>query len=312
MSGLINKLDSQESIFFDRELESVKSQSYDVKFPRLQFAEGSIVPISTEAGEGVQSITYETYEEMGIAKIISDYASDLPRADVKGKETTVPVRDLASSFGYSIREIKAARRTGKPLEARKANAARRAVMQQLDAIALSGDSDSGLSGFLSHPNISEVTLAADGATSQTTFEDKQLSPDKIIRDMNSLVSHIVDTTKGVEAPDTLLMPHAQYELIANTPRSSTSDTTILEWFLRNTPHIKSVVPVAKLKGAGTGGTDVMVAYENNPANLTLEIPDPFQILAPEQRGLEYVVPALLSTAGVVVYYPLSVAKAEGV
>lgn len=307
-----NKLDAQESIFFERELEAVKSATYDKKFPRLQFAEGELIPISSEAGPGAPSITYRTFEPKGLAKIISDYSSDLPRADVSGTETSVPVRDIASSFGWSIREIKAARRTGKPLETRKADAARRAVMQKLDEIALLGDTKSGLQGFINHPNIGEVAVPADGATSQSTFADKQTSPDKIIRDMNNLVSSIVDVTNGVEAPTDLLMPHAQYELIANTPRSDQSDKTVLQWFLENNPHIQTITPVAKLKGVGTGGTDVMIAYDKNPLNLTLEIPDAFEVLAQETRGLEVVVPVMLSTGGVIVYYPLSVAKSEGI
>ena len=48
-----NRLDEQDTIFFERELESVKSQTYDVKFPRLRFAEGDLIPISFEAGAGV-------------------------------------------------------------------------------------------------------------------------------------------------------------------------------------------------------------------------------------------------------------------
>ena len=304
-----NRLDEQDSIFFERELESVKSQTYDVKFPRLRFAEGDLIPISFEAGAGARSITYETFTMLGIAKVISDYADDLPRGDVKGKETTVNVRDLGSSFGWNVREIKAARRTGKALEARKSQAARRAIFQLLDKIAAFGDKETGLQGLLTHPNITEVIVPADGTGSSTRFQDKD--PDKILRDLNAIPTAIIDSTNGVESPDTMLMPHAQFELISNTPRSSHSDVSIKEWFLRNNEHIKEIMPVVKMKGA-ENGDDVIVCYEKNPQTITVEIPDPFEILDGEQRGLEVLFPAIMSTGGVIIYYPLSVAKAVGV
>ncbi len=301
-------LDEQDTIFFARELEHIKSITYDVKFPRLKFAEGDLIPMSFEGGEGARSITYETFDMLGVAKIISDYASDLPRADTKGKETTVPVRDLGASFAWNVREIKAARRTGKPLQARKSDSARRAIFQLLDQLAVFGDSDSGLLGILTHPNITEVILPDDGAGSSTKFLDK--TPDQILRDLNSLSTTIVDSTNGVESPDTMIMPHAQFELITNTPRSIHSDISIKNWFLDNNEHIKQIEPVVKMKAA-EGGEDVIMAYEKNPNILTLEVPDPFQIEAGERRGLEMIFPVLLSTGGVIIYYPLAVAKAVG-
>jgi hypothetical protein len=305
-----SRLDDQDSIFFERELEHIKEQAYDVKFPRLKFAEGDLIPISFEAGAGARSITYETFTMLGVAKIISDYADDLPRGDVKGKETTVNVRDLGSSFGWNVREIKAARRTGKPLENRKSQPARRAMFQLLDKIAAFGDKESGLQGLITHPNISEVVLPADGTGSSTKLKDK--TPDQMLRDLNAIPTAIVDNTNGVESPDTMLMPHAQFELISNTPRSTHSDVSVKEWFLRNNEHIKEIIPVVKMKAVESeGGEDVIVCYERNPQTMTLEIPDPFEIEPGERRGLEMVFPTLLSTGGVIIYYPLSVAKAVG-
>lgn len=304
-----NRLDEQDTIFFERELEHVKQRTYDVKFPRLRFAEGDLIPISFEAGPGARSITYETFTMLGMAKVISDYAADLPRGDVKGKETTVNVKDLGSSFGWNIREIKAARRTGKPLESRKSQAARRAIFQLLDKIGAFGDKESGLQGLLTHPNITEVIVPADGTGSSTKFKDK--TPEQVLRDLNAIPTAIIDSTNGVESPNTMLMPHSQFEFIANTPRSIHSNVSIKKWFLEENEHIKEIIPVVKMKGADNG-EDVIVCYEKNPQTMTFEIPDPFEILDGEAKGLETVFPVLMSTGGVIIYYPLSVAKAVGI
>jgi hypothetical protein len=62
------QLDAGESFFFARELEYIKSKSYDIEFPDMKAFKH--IPISTEAGDGAQSITYAQFEEVGLARII--------------------------------------------------------------------------------------------------------------------------------------------------------------------------------------------------------------------------------------------------
>ena len=77
-------LDANESAFFQRELEYVKSNTYDVKYPELKARR--LFPLNPEVDPGATKITYQQYDQTGIAKIIANYADDLPRADIKGKE----------------------------------------------------------------------------------------------------------------------------------------------------------------------------------------------------------------------------------
>lgn len=309
------KLDANETIFFARELEFIKARSYDVQYPELKATR--LIPVSTEAGPGAQSITYRQYDQLGLAKIIANYADDLPRADIKGKEFTVPVRSLGASYGYDIQDLRAAQTGQKPLEQGRANAARRAIEQEINNIAWKGSEKYGLQGLVNHPNVTRVSVKNDGSGTSTKWEDK--SADLILRDMNDLVNGIIDLTNGVEMPNTLLMPFKQWTHISTVARSTTSDTTILDFFLKNSPVIKEIIPVQELKGAGIGvdggvasGTDVMIAYNRNIDKLSLEIPQPFEQFPAQERGLGFVVPCHARCAGVIVYAPLSIAIAEGI
>lgn len=301
------KLDSGETIFFARELEFIKSKSYDVKYAELKAR--SLIPISYEAGPGAESITYSQYDHLGVAKLISNYANDLPRADVKGKQFTAPVRSLGASYGYNLQEIRAAKMVGKPLEQRRANAAKRAILQLENTIAFFGDLDHGLSGFLSNPNITVVSMPV-GASTTTPWTSK--TPDEILKDMNALSNTPFSVTKGVEMADTLLLPIYQFTLISSTARSANSDTTILEYFLKNNPFIKSVDWLNELKGAGAGGSDAMLAYRRDPDALTLEIPQDFEQLPVQEDGLEFSIPCHSRIGGVLIYYPLSIARGDGI
>ncbi len=309
MSQKMVHLDADESIFFGRQLEAVKAKSYDVKYAELKAR--SLFPVSSEAGPGAETIKYEQFDMVGMAKVITSYADDLPRADVKGKEFISVVRSLGASYGYSVQEIRAAKFAGKPLEQRRANAAKRAILQKENSVALMGSSEHGILGFLNHPNISSTTVAADGTGSTTTFATK--TPAQILRDLHKLANFVVENTKSVEQADTMLLPVAQFNYIFATPWSTTGDgKTIGKLFLEQSPYIKNIDWLNELKGIGAGSTDRMMVYKKDADHITLEIPQDFEQFEPENRSLEFVVPCHSRVGGVLIYYPLSVAYVDGI
>ena len=301
-------LDSAETAFFARELEYIKSKSYDIEFPPLKATK--LIPVSTEAGSGAESITYQSFEETGLARIISSYADDFPRCDIRGKEFITPVKSIGASYGYSMQEIRAAMFVGRSLTQRQANATRRANDQKVNRLAWYGDTASNILGLTNNPNIPSASVPADGVGASTLWTTK--TPDQILRDMNQLTNGIVALTNGVEMPNTLILPIDQYTLIASTPRSANSDTTILEYFIQNNPFITNVDWVAELKGAGPGGVDIMIAYDKNPDKLTMEIPMPFTQYPPQERGLESIINCESRYGGIIIYYPLSLSIGEGI
>lgn len=302
------RLDANESAFFTRELEHVKARSYDTKYkPRKAF---TLLPISTEAASGSESVTYRKYTGVGIARIVSDYANDFPRVDVYGEEVTVKNHGVGTSFGYSIKEIRNSRMTGKNLDARRAQFARQANDDKINAIAWSGDASHNIVGFIDATGITEYTVPNDGTGTTKTWTTK--TPDQIIRDLAGLVSAIITPTNGVEAPDTVLLPIAQYQYIANTRMSDGNDKTILRYFLDNNPYIKTIDWLPELAGAGASSTNRMMAYSRDEMHVTLEIPQMFEQFAPQQENMEFKVPCYSETAGVIVYYPLAVAYGDGI
>lgn len=307
-------LDANESVMFARDLEVIKKKTYDTRFPELKATQ--LIPISTDAGPAAESITFRSYTEIGIAKVISAYADDLPRADIKGTEHTYPVRSIGSSYGFSIQEIRGSQMMGKQLPQRKANAARMMIEQKINKIGWTGDTEAGLTGLINNTNVTRVAAPGDGSGSATTFISK--TPAQILRDLNALVNGIVELTKGVEVPDTLLLPLAQYNYLSVTPYSTYSDKTIMQYFKETNLYIKNVISVLELKDAGVGvsplaaGEDIAIAYKRDADKLTFELPVPFEQFAPQERNLEQVVNCHARSGGVIIYYPLSVAILEGI
>lgn len=305
--------DANESVFLQRQLDYIKTQTYDIKYAELKARK--LIPVSSEADPGAEKIFYRQYDQSGLAKVISNYADDLPRSDVAGKEYFAVVKTLGASFAYNIQEMRAAIYGNVPLEQRRANAARRAIAQLENTIAFFGDANANLQGFIYAANITSVTIPATGTGATTQWVNK--TPDQILYDMNLVPNTIVSTSLGIEIPDTMLLPLPQYNYVASTPRSANSDTTILNYFLQNNPYIKQVEWLNELKGAGLTGSgsapyDRMMAYRRSPEVLTMEIPSDFEQLELEIRNLEYKVPCMERFGGVLVYYPLAISFGDGI
>lgn len=314
MPRQFTNLDANESAFFERELEYVKKQTYDIKVPRLKAME--LIPVSFEVDPGAKSIVYQQYEGVGVAQIIASYADDLPRADVIGREFVSIIKSIGTSYGYNLDEIRAASMAGKPLTARKAFAARRANDEKVESLAWWGDPTNNIQGLLRHPNITSALAAATGTGTTTTWSTK--TADNILADLNALVTGIINLTSEVEAPDTILLPVSQYAYISQTPRSSTSDTTIKDFFLAHNGYVTEIHPLLELASVdpaivgGGDSTDIAVAYQKSPDVLTLEIPLPFTQLSPQERNLEFVVNCWSKCGGVIVYRPLAIYIMEGI
>lgn len=305
------------SVFFARELDHIKAQSYDVEYPELTAL--TLFPISNEVSPGAETVTYYSYDKTGVAKIINNYATDLPRADVKGKPSTAFVKSVGDSYGYSVQEMRASRLAGKSLDVRKAEAARYAVDYTLNRIAWAGDKDNGLIGILSPENdIPLYTVANVGTTEKpvTAWADK--TADQILADINGMQKQVARTTKNVERPDTLALPADVY-IDISTRQIPNTGYTVLKFLLENAPYLKNVVSAAELQAdAGetnpysAQGKNVALLFKKDARKLTIEHPLPFYQYPLQAKGLEIEVPCEARTAGAIIYYPLSALIAVGV
>lgn len=304
------------SVFFARELDFVKSQSYDVEYP--EFTALSLFPMSSEVDPGAETVTYYSYDKTGLAKIISNYATDLPRADVKGKPTTAIIKSLGDSYGYSIQEMRASRMAGKSLDTRKAESARYQIDYLNNKIAWNGDDETGLKGVLSTDNDVPLYTIANGAKGTTSWADK--TEDEILADITGMLKQMATVTKKVEKPDTLALSSDAYIEIQNKRIEGTA-TTVLKYIQDNIPDIKQIVSCPELDAdsvetnpyaAASDGKAVALLFKNDSRKLSIENPLPFMQYPIQTQGLEVVVPCEARTAGAMIYYPMSLLIAVGV
>ena len=302
------------SLYFARELDYIKAQSYDVEYPELTAL--SLFPISNEVNPGAETVTYYSYDKTGVAKIINNYATDLPRADVKGKPSTGYVKSVGASYGYSVQDMRASRMASKSLDVRKAEAARYAVDFELNRIAWAGDKENGLIGVLSPENDIPLYTVPNGASGKTSWESK--TADEILADLSGMQKQVSRTTKNVERPDTLALPADVY-IDISTRQIPNTGYTVKKFLLENAPYLKDIVSAAELQADAEDtnpyaaqGKNVALLFKKDARKMSIEHPLPFYQHPLQTKGLEIVVPCEARTAGAIIYYPLSALIAVGV
>lgn len=300
----LDAIDPNAGMFMERQLEQIEASVYEFKQRELVYRE--LIPVSNRDNPGAETITYVMYGKVGMAKVIADYSKDLPRADVYGESTSLPVKSLGVSVGFSRQEIRAAMMAGVDLDSHKAAAQRRAIREKESQIAWSGDSATGLAGFLTNTNI--PTLAAVNGTGGTSPWSAKTAAE-ILTDIRTACAKVRTQSKGVHQADVMLLPADQYEIIAGMPMNSLTDVTILDFISKpgNSFGLKQVKPLyTELENAFVSGTkDGMVLYEKTPENLELRIPMELMLYPMQEKGLELEIPGESRIGGVVVRYPLA-------
>jgi len=288
-------------LFLSRELETILSRVLEVQYADLKYAQ--ILPVSTEVAESSESYTYRVFDAQGKMQVIQDKASDLPRADILRKEVTLPVRSLGGSFAYSVQEVRAAAAVpGMNLETRRAAALRRASEEAVNEIALFGNAPSGMKGFLNSDQIDKVVP-------NKWFDN--CTTDEMLEVLNEAPTRIVQGSNQRETPNTMLVPYDVYRVISTTARSASSDETVLSFFLKTNPFIRSIEPINELAAANSVlSKDRIVCYDRSPEKLQLHIPRTLELLPPERKGLEYSVAGHMRVGGTAIYYPKSVLYVE--
>jgi len=295
------RLDGDETSTFARQLEYVKAQTFDISYAKLKAL--MFIPLDESADPGADTITYYQWDEVGAAKIVANMADNLPLVDANAKSFTSKVISAGAAYQWSIQDIRRSLRVGNALNQRKAAAARKSVDRRIDEIGASGAPEVGTTGLVNNANVPIVALPNAGAWSLLTAA-------QLLENLNFLAQSIVTLTLEVEEPNTMILPTAQYGLIASLPYSATTGETVLATFLRVNPYIKAVEQWGKLNAAGAGGVPRIVCYDRDPRVLTYNIPVIYEELPPQAENLAFKVPVHARIGVVEMHYPLACAYAD--
>lgn len=317
------KMSDSDGLFFQRQLEAIETTTYDVLYPDLEARE--CFTTNTFGGAGVTTLTYRSYDRIGKAQVINARATDLPKSDISGKEYSISVKSLGTAYDFDIDEVAAAQVTGMPLEARRAMASRRGYEELVNDSIWYGNED--FVGFFGTP-------VAGGAPTQNPLIPRKAitgavwddgagtikDPDLILADLFGAVQAMHVSTKKIFSPKELWLPVDRYHHIMNTPRNNVSDTTILQFFLKNNAFITDMSQIKALNAIHSEETGldnecfVLIDPKTPEGAETIRIREtlPLQFLPVQLKGLVYEVPGRGRFAGLEITYPAAIALWYGI
>lgn len=298
--------DSAESIWFARQLESIRPGLLEVEYPQLK---GKLwVPVNNEVDNGAETYTVQSVDKVGEATVTSDYAEDAPSSDVLAHESSQQLRGIRTSYRYSIQDMRRSMLAGRPLDVAKAMAARDTVERRLDDIIFNGYAAAGLLGLVTLTTTNSYTIQNGAAGSKLWSKKTAL---EVLADLNGLVNKIITDSKGVEEPDFLGMPLTAYTEITTRPIGLDANKSIADYFMKNNPSVRSIDWSHKLETAGSGSTRRMACYKRDRNKVEALIPQEFEQFAPQMRGMLVVTECHARSGGVAPLFPQSIGFADG-
>lgn len=295
----INFGDAQAALGFVVSQQShIETQVMNVPYPAIRYAE--YVPVDTSANSFAASVTFFTQDKVGKAKIMNGKADDIPLANIVKTKFEQGVLDAGIGYEFSLTEIGQAQMMGTSLNTEGAAAARLAYEQLVDEVTLAGAE--GFEGLFATTGIASSAAAATfaaGTAAQT------------LSTINTALTAIMTGSQGIEMADTIILPLAEFGIIATKQIDPTSDMTILEYIRKaNVYTVTTGRPLSIF--ADRRLTSKMVVYRRSPEVLKLHMPMPLMFLPPQLINLNVRVPAMFRFAPLSIRRPLAVRYVTGI
>ena len=222
-------------------------------------------------------------------------------------KTSKPLRLWGQEIGFTVQELAAAQRVGRPIDQQKFDGLQLKNQMDIDQMVYLGDDVVGATGLCNHAGITPMTLAKTWAAS---------TPLEILGSINAVLELAWVQSAYAVLPDRLLVPPTAMSKLTQ-PITEAGSMSILQYVreqcLCNTVNgrLLDIAPVKHLVGAGAGQTDRMVAYTKSRQYVRYPLV-PLQHTPVEYRGLYQITTYYAALGELEFVYPETVAYADGI
>jgi len=300
------RADVSTGVFAEQLVRYTLQEVFRFEYAETKFASGQLLAIDTGVAEGAKEYSYLELDHTGLAEIVADNATDLPYADVSGRNNIRQIKTLATAVTYSTQDVRSAQLQGRfDIATEKARSAREAMDRKIDDLMRTGDAVAALQGFTNLPGIN-VLPAPTGTWATATSA-------QIVNDFNFAANASLIETDGVESPNTAIFPVQQWTRISTLPFDPAGGTTtVLEYLQKAHPQINLWTWEFGLDSVSlTGGPSVMV-YNRDRAKVRGIVPMLMRALPVEQHALNFKLAFETRYGGIIAPRPRSIVRLDGV
>lgn len=303
------RLDNQTYNLFLRDLEYRESRIVQTEYPELKAATGRYFPIETINAPWAETTRYTIEDIVGDEfELASDSSTNYSLVGITGKEVIQRTYQFRKGYEVDNREIirYTAPKVNIPIEDRKIKALQYLYQQTLHKLVLYGNSLIGMPGWLNHPAFLRMAAPYPLDTTSNTSQ--------LLATLSAGGEAMWNATKETHLPNTLLLPPKKFKYLTEQTRleNSSTDTTVLQFFLKNNMSVKNIDWLSELEGAGPNGEDMAMFYTRNPEHVKCQITDPMRMHPYVRKAFSVERPASFDYGGIVAYRPYTVLMMIGV
>jgi hypothetical protein len=308
--GVARFQDDQSGLFAQQLVRATFAELFRFSYPATKWMNGGLIPLDTSISDGATSYAYTELEQTGEAKIIGSNATDLPMADIAGKNNIEGIESVGIAIQYTRQQVRTARLNGTfEIAAEKVASAREAHDRTLNGFIRNGVPAVGFKGVIDQPGIL-VDAAITG-----NWIAGGASADEIIADVTAAINGVMNNSDQIEVPNTVLFPVAEWNLIS-TLRIGTgldgSGATVLSFLRTAFPMIQRWDWEPGLStGSATGGPCLLV-YANDRSRMRAVFPLMMNATPVQERGLSFIINFETRFGGVMTPRPRSVLRLDGI
>lgn len=311
------RLDSAGTAWLERELRHVDPIHYMTLFAGILGRR--YVPLIEGVNKLQNEYAYKMATIVGDAKVGAPGANDATVVGVTYQEFVSAIKQIPVTMTWGVRELAQSAQYGGRLQEDTIMAAMGALARKQDNMIAFGMTGTTIKGLLNNSTVDTTTPSTKTGSGAGTawIRTVPVAPDEILADIAKMVSDTRTALNqatlmpgGESMPAfprfNLLLDQANYTYISQTPRSTTSDKTILQWAMTQNPWLNSIEEWFQCDTAGGSSAHRAVLYPaSRPDAVGCIVPDDWSMLPWQYEGHNIVVPAGGSCGGTVIKYPVA-------
>ena len=245
-----------------------------------------------------------------------DAYNDIPVIQADLSKQVARTFNFAEYMAFSIMEDEKMRKIGRDPVDFLNKGIRLHCDKVIDRNVYKGFSKVNSTGLCNNPQVMR-TSAWPGAGGSTQWSGK--TADEILEDINRALSAVWSDNDCASdgLPNHILVPVTQYGMLVTRKVSDDSERSILTYVLENNIAAQQgkdlkIDPCKWCSMAGTGSTDRMVVYMNQPDRICFNLTQPLRRLETETADLRIKIPFIAQFSEVRFLYPTTVRYVDAI
>ena len=282
---------------------------WEHSYPDRKWINGGLAPINREVPDSALQYTYQEIAKVGRAGFVSPSATSIPTADITGENRTLEIRTPAIAVRYSTQDVRSSGALMFSIVDQKVSSAREGWDLFMDDVIRTGDVTTGVQGVVNHDSIVVQNAVSGDWTNPSTTSDE------IIDDVTAAINSISEASDGVEQPNTVVLPIAQFNVLTTRRVGAGLDggsLTLLQFLRGAFPGIQRWESDFGMATVAIGGGPAMLVYNNDLSKFSAVFPLMMQPLPPQEDGLGFTLIFESRYGGVMMPRPRAFLRLDGI